>query len=184
MQCGGKPKNSPTLTANNSGLKPSKLKTTTFSDDDHDDDDHDKKRRSSDEERRLPRRRSVGGGETRSFSFKSYPFPAFPCEFPANLMNFLQSLLASFTFYQFPFKSYYFLSNLINVLQIFLSSANLMVWVAGGGEAKGKGESMRRWEGEQDGDGLMARWDHQRFGRCGDCDKLLYFSSEEQRFSL
>ena len=26
MQCGGKPKNSPTLTANNSGLKPSKLK--------------------------------------------------------------------------------------------------------------------------------------------------------------
>ena len=28
MQCGGKPKNSPTLTANNSGLKPS---TTTFS---------------------------------------------------------------------------------------------------------------------------------------------------------
>ena len=29
MQCGGKPKNNPTLTANNSGLKPS-TKTTTF----------------------------------------------------------------------------------------------------------------------------------------------------------
>ena len=28
MQCGGKPKNNPTLTANNSGLKPSKLKNT------------------------------------------------------------------------------------------------------------------------------------------------------------
>ena len=29
MQCGGKPKNTPTLKANNSGLKPSKLKKTT-----------------------------------------------------------------------------------------------------------------------------------------------------------
>ena len=31
MQCGGKPKNNPTLTANNSGLNLQNLKTTTFS---------------------------------------------------------------------------------------------------------------------------------------------------------